>query len=154
LGKLRTEFTTPIAKYTDPRLWDTTFFARCLCVTHCGLTKWKLKRTKRDVPFPPPESAAVHFLPCPFRHRPHRLQGRVLLYVLHIKTFAEIWQTNNWQKLWSILDTKKCYHLKKGHKRWPFQPDTVNKGDFLQCYHMLPYPKTKIRGFNKLTLFH
>ena len=28
-GKLITEFTSPIAKSTSPRLWDTTFFARC-----------------------------------------------------------------------------------------------------------------------------
>ena len=28
-GKLRTEFTSPIAKSTSPRLSDTTFFARC-----------------------------------------------------------------------------------------------------------------------------
>ena len=30
LGKLKTEFTSLIAKSTSPRLWDTTFFARCL----------------------------------------------------------------------------------------------------------------------------
>ena len=29
LGKLRTEFTSPIAKSTSPRLSDTTFFAPC-----------------------------------------------------------------------------------------------------------------------------
>ena len=29
LGKLKTEFTSPIAKSTSPRLSDTTFFARC-----------------------------------------------------------------------------------------------------------------------------
>ena len=29
-GKLKTEFTSPIAKSTSPRLWDTTFFACCL----------------------------------------------------------------------------------------------------------------------------
>ena len=30
LGKLKTEFTSLIAKSTSPRLWDTTFFAHCL----------------------------------------------------------------------------------------------------------------------------
>ena len=39
-------------------------------------------------------------------------------------------------------------------QRRPLQLDTVNKGYFLQCYRMLAYPKTKIRGFNKLTLFN
>ena len=29
-GKLKTEFTSPIAKSTSPGLWDTTFFAHCL----------------------------------------------------------------------------------------------------------------------------
>ena len=28
-GKLKTEFTNPIAKSISPGLWDTTFFARC-----------------------------------------------------------------------------------------------------------------------------
>ena len=31
-GKLRREFTSPIAKSTSPRLSDTTFFARCLII--------------------------------------------------------------------------------------------------------------------------
>ena len=37
LGKLRTEFTSPIAKSTSPGLSDTTFFARWLCVKIEGL---------------------------------------------------------------------------------------------------------------------
>ena len=32
-GKLKTEFTSPIAKSTSPRLLDTTFFARCKILT-------------------------------------------------------------------------------------------------------------------------
>ena len=33
-GKLSTEFTSPIAKSTSPRLSDTTFFARWFCLVH------------------------------------------------------------------------------------------------------------------------
>ena len=31
-GKLRTNFTSPIAKFTSPGLSDTAFFARCLLI--------------------------------------------------------------------------------------------------------------------------
>ena len=36
-GKLRTEFTSPIAKSTSPGLLDTAFFARCVCHEDTGV---------------------------------------------------------------------------------------------------------------------
>ena len=44
LGKLTTEFTSPIAKSTSPGLLDTTFFARWLPVVHVGeeLNSWEV----------------------------------------------------------------------------------------------------------------
>ena len=40
LGKLRTEFTSPIAKSTSPGLSDTTFFARCFLWKMCPPIKY------------------------------------------------------------------------------------------------------------------
>ena len=40
-GKLKTEFTSPIAKSTSPGLSDTTFFARCSSISKCFL-EWLL----------------------------------------------------------------------------------------------------------------
>ena len=40
LGKLQTEFTSPIAKLTSPGLLDTTFFAHCHTCKSCALLKF------------------------------------------------------------------------------------------------------------------